>query len=231
MPPKRRRLVSQSELAIAREKILRADRHFQVVQRVIRRYIRRDCGIKTQFNRKTQEFDVVAKIPTLPPLIGLLVADAVHNLRTTLDHIIYALIRANPSRPPGTPDDKTMFPIRDTKEGYGHQISKLQRLRGLPPEATALVDLLQPYHTREKGDDHTLHPLWVLDKLENVDKHRRLNLVAGVAHGSHVSIRYESGHQSDIMLRRHRRAYSGPEHALADDEDHGLEAIPAGVSQ
>jgi hypothetical protein len=93
-----------------------------------------------------------------------------------------------------------MFPIRDTRAGYLHQIQKLKRLDGIPDTVATLIETLQPYHTREKGLDHTLHPLWVLDKLDNIDKHRRLAIASGIARHAHVAIRYADGGETDVML-------------------------------
>ncbi len=192
--------ISDSELAIAREKVLRAYKHLQVAERMIRRFVRNDCGTSSKFNPKTGEYDVIAKLPDPPPIIGMLIGDCVHNLRSALDHIVYALILTNPARRGEIPSSKAMFPIRDTREGYSHQINKMKRLDGVPDAVAALIETLQPYHTREKGLDHTLHPLSVLDKLDNIDKHRRLAIASGVARHAHVSIRYADGGETDVML-------------------------------
>jgi hypothetical protein len=170
---------------------------------MIRRFIRNDCGIREKLNPRTQEIEVVARMPEPPPIIGLLMGDCVHNLRTALDHIVFALISTNQTRPSGTPNARTMFPIRDTAAGYCHQVEKLKRIDGLHDEAAALIDRLRPYHARERGDDHTTHPLWILDKLENIDKHRRLAMVSGIARHAHISIRDSDGGESDILVLSH----------------------------
>lgn len=170
---------------------------------MIRRYVQRDCGVRTEFNPKTNEIDVVVRIPEPPPLVGLLIGDCVHNLRAALDHIVYALIKTNPARPPNTPNRSTMFPIRDTREGYESQVNKLQRLAGLPDNAAAVVRALQPYNTREKGLNHKAHPLFVLDALENIDKHRRLTVAAGISNLVHVKMRDSSGGDADLVFTSH----------------------------
>jgi len=192
--------VSDTELAIARQKAMRAGKHFEVAQRMFRRFVRNDCGVRAEFSTKTQQYNAVAHLPPPPPIIGLLVGDCVHNLRSALDHIVYALISTNPAKPDGVPDTRTMFPIRDTREGYLHQVTKQRRIHGAPEAVATLIDSLQPYHARDKGLDHTAHPLWILDKLENIDKHRRLMLASGVARHAHVSIRYPDGGETDLMI-------------------------------
>lgn len=96
-----------------------------------------------------------------------------------------------------------MFPIRDTAVGYPDQVERLKRIDGLHDEAAALVDRLQPYHARQRGEDHTTHPLWILDKLENIDKHRRLAVVSGIARHAHIAIRDSDGGESDILVLSH----------------------------
>jgi hypothetical protein len=192
--------ISESELAVAREKVLRADKHLQVAHRMMRRFARNDCGVYAKFNTKTKQFDVIAKLPEPPTIIGLLVGDCIHNLRSALDHVVYALISTNPAGAGNPPSERAMFPICDTRAGYVHQVKKLHRLDGLPEAVAALIESLQPYRTREKGLDYTMHPLWVLNKLQNIDKHRRLMLAAGVARLAHVSVRYKSGHDMDLVI-------------------------------
>lgn len=199
-PGKQERIkISQTELVIAREKTLRAYKHLQVAARLIRRFVRNECRIRSEFNPKTKHFDVIAYLPTPPTNIALVIGDCVHNLRSALDHVVFAMITTNPSRPDGTPSDRTMFPISDTREGHRKQIER-GRIKGLADPVAALVDELQPYHTREKGLDYTLNPLWVLNKLENIDKHRRLMLASAVARHAHVSIRYADGGETDLMI-------------------------------
>lgn len=75
-----------------------------------------------------------------------------------------------------------MFPVCDTREGYEAQL-KRRRIRGVVPQAAAIIERLQPYRRRDLGRDYRLHPLWVLNALENIDKHRRLALTTNVGVG------------------------------------------------
>ena len=92
-----------------------------------------------------------------------------------------------------------MFPISDTRQGYLRQTKQLERLTGAPDQVVELIDSLQPYHSREKGLDHTIHPLWVLNKLENIDKHRRLTLASAIGRQAHISISYPDGGETDLL--------------------------------
>ena len=50
-------------------------------------------------------------------------------------------------------------------------LPKNPKLKGIPPTAQAVIQGLQPY---QQGNDFESHPLWALQELSNVDKHRTL---------------------------------------------------------
>jgi len=92
--------------------------------------------------------------------------DAVHNMRAALDYIV-SYLWACAGCPPMK--SKTAFPVfldrPDFKESGRRQIA------GLPARAQAIIQGLQPYK-REKISDK----LWILHKLDIIDKHRMINL-------------------------------------------------------
>lgn len=119
----------------------------------------------------------VQDIPADP--FALLVGDILHNLRGCLDHLVYtlALKHTNP-----LPDDiakGSEFPIFGDKNARGNLGAGLQmfrsnglnKIRGIHPDAQAIIKNLQPYH---RGKDFASDPLWVLHELSNIDKHRLL---------------------------------------------------------
>jgi hypothetical protein len=130
----------------------------------------------------------------------------VHNVRSALDHIVYALAeyKLGSSR---TDDDrkKGQFPITLTARGFQGQL-KRGRLYGLPVKAITLIRRLQP----EKRSD----VLWVLSELDNFDKHRTIQVVSATAsdpsasinlHGLRVaSVRHHAGglwREGDTFIR------------------------------
>lgn len=160
-------------------KLGRAEEHRRIAREIDKVFAQKECRIEPKFNPKTDSHDFIARLPSPPTELSLILGDAFHNIRTALDHLVWGLVEANPNRPPNTPGTFTMFPICDTRQGYREQVAK-RRILGAVSEAAALIDGAQPYHRREAGRDHTLHPLWVLNALENIDKHRRLTLTATV---------------------------------------------------
>lgn len=104
----------------------------------------------------------------IPARFGLIVGDALQNLRSSLDYLVWELVLAAN----GHPSKDNMFPICSTEELFMQQVSR-GRLAGMSPDAVAEVKSLQPYHL---GQDFNKSILWALDELVNVNKHRRILL-------------------------------------------------------
>lgn len=102
-----------------------------------------------------------SKVTALPAEIALILGDALHNLRSTLDYLVYKMVE----RSGATPDSRTGFPIFDDAKGYASL--KAGKIKGLGKLAIEAIDRLQPY---KGGNSH----LWVLHQLDIRDKHRLL---------------------------------------------------------
>jgi hypothetical protein len=113
----------------------------------------------------------VVSVPVIPDSISLMLGDAVHNLRSTLDHLACALVEASGSQP----NSQTGFPIFDTAKAYG-EMSR-GKVPGLGKYALAALDRVQPY---QGGWGHWA---WQLHKLDIFDKHRLLLTVSTVPVG------------------------------------------------
>jgi hypothetical protein len=187
-------------------KLDRANKHILVAKRLAERFMKRECKTADQVNSVTNLIELRAVLPAPPMLISLVLGDAVHNLRSALDHTVFAAVMSNPERPPDTPNVRTMFPVSDSPQGFADQL-KRGRLRGLPGRAIRVVDSLQPYHRRNLDPDNTRHPLFILDHLENIDKHRRLTLCACVGTSGQTRLKFDNGPQ-DVRIA-HKRVYDG----------------------
>jgi hypothetical protein len=110
-------------------------------------------------------------VTNFPPdhIWGPIIGDAVHNLRSALDHLAWNL--ATDQARVNTPRGIEFPVILDNPDENAEAGGKLRRLLSLlRPETHALIDGAQPYKT---GDSH--HPLWLLQALWNTDKHRTLH--------------------------------------------------------
>jgi hypothetical protein len=137
-----------------------------------------------------------------PPLEawGLLVGDTLMNLRATLDYLVYAI---SYSRNPGEFEDdrSTEFTIADSGQSFARRAPR--ELRGLPTDASALIEGLQPYHRSSVEED----PLWLLREMSNIDKHRSLHLCTWVAHEVRQDI---TALAPGVRLHSHTLRKSGP---------------------
>lgn len=96
--------------------------------------------------------------------------EILHNLRAALDNAVWEMILLNG----GVPNPSTSgFPIKRSA-GTWRQ-SGLRMVSGLNEAAVALIESAQPLHLTSVGGTPTQHPLWVLQELSNIDKHRLLH--------------------------------------------------------
>jgi hypothetical protein len=97
--------------------------------------------------------------PDWPVVLG----DYVHNLRSALDHLTWRVVEQH-----GTPTDQTQFPVYLTQKkfraAWPNKVGKVGR-KGLK----TAFDRLQLYKSRPE-----LYPLWVLHRLDIIDKHKTL---------------------------------------------------------
>lgn len=97
-----------------------------------------------------------------PDCLSLIAGDAVHNLRSALDHLIWQLVIANG----GKPDElKTEFPIWRSKSRF--ESGRPGNAKGISKDALEILYGLEPH----KGGNNSL---WLLRQLDVVDKHRLL---------------------------------------------------------
>lgn len=123
----------------------------------------------------------IAWLPELEDSWGLLVGDAIHNFRCSLDHAWWQLAIRRLGREPTEEEAKTVqFPIlsdakfRNRKEWNGHRF-----LKYVYRSDARKIEPLQPFHDDPNPDQ--IHPLAALADLSNVDKHQVVHAVVSVA--------------------------------------------------
>lgn len=96
--------------------------------------------------------------------IPLSLGDFVYNLRSGLDQLAWQLSLSGG----GDPARDTMFPIHERDDAKSEAMF-LKRVKDMPPDAVLIIRELQPY---KRAADYRKHPLWQLNELGNIDKHR-----------------------------------------------------------
>lgn len=110
------------------------------------------------------------------PDLALVFADAIHNLRATLDYIAYELVVSDGRQP----TRRTQFPIYLSRAAWDADATAIGK-GNIPAAPLALIEAMQPYQDGEGGTDA---PLWQLHQLSNIEKHRRMHLTSVRAAGA-----------------------------------------------
>jgi hypothetical protein len=109
------------------------------------------------------------QVKETPPVdFALILGDLLSNLRATLDYLVWQLVLAAGN----TPTDRNAFPC--VKQGTNWPSVRGDRLQGVDACSAAEIDKLQPYH---RTQDPERHLLAVLDRINNLNKHRALPTV------------------------------------------------------
>jgi hypothetical protein len=138
-----------------------------------------------EFNSSTSCYHFRIEVEALPPVEewALRMGDVIHNLRSSLDHLVYCLARECRGREVSG----TAFPVvvRGDRNRTVEEVWRATRascLRGIPPGARTIVQQFQPY-MRTYGP---YEPLATLHDIDISDKHKATELLA-VAIGGGVA--------------------------------------------
>jgi hypothetical protein len=112
----------------------------------------------------------VTDVAEIPERISAIVGDVLQNLRSALDHLAYALFMIGPGGRAGAHGNWVYFPICDDASKYATESPR--KIKGLGQDAIDSINATKPY----KGGNDTI---WLLHKLNNIDKHRFVILVGG----------------------------------------------------
>jgi hypothetical protein len=124
----------------------------------------------SHFDRESGTQFVYIRFPEpVPTEFRLIIGDCLHNLRSALDNLAYELaVRHHGSSPLPDPfDRRSEFPIFGDKEWTTWQ--RRNKIGCIHPRAQAIIKRLQPHN---RGDEYASDPLWKLNELNNMDKHR-----------------------------------------------------------
>jgi hypothetical protein len=174
-------------------KLDRAKTHIDALEDSIKGWLQTDAYTIAE-EREAETGDYVFRAKITQPLDedwSLLIGDAVHNLRSALDHIAYRLAHDGyeAQNPGGTipigHQRRIMFPVvafsNDERLSVEDFYTKVivGQLRYVPSAAAACIEALQPY--KRSAADPGADPLWVVNDLDVIDKHRKLHTTA-IAH-------------------------------------------------
>jgi hypothetical protein len=158
-------------------KIDRAGEHIDVLYNEIRDWAKvNPYSVETEPKGQSTHHRLNVRLHRVPDVRrwGLLFGDAVNNLRSSLDHLVYALaIRASGQDPP--PDsNRLQFLILDDPSAW--QAQSRRRLGPLSDQMRTAIEAVQPYKLGSQNLAHS-SVLWWIGELDNAAKHRMIRPV------------------------------------------------------
>lgn len=101
-------------------------------------------------------------LPEVPPEVNILIGECLFHLRSMLDYLALQLV---PTADRTSHERSSQFPISKSPHDWK---SDKSRVKGAPAAAVAVIEGMQPYQPSPNGKV----PLWWLNTLSNIDKHR-----------------------------------------------------------
>jgi hypothetical protein len=180
-------------------KIERAKENIQNLETEIAAFIQPDpYTITGNVNYQTKDCTFVVNAKTVPLRFSVLTGEIVHHLRSSLDHVIWALALQHTA----LPAPYISFPICLSEEKFK---AAKKGLDGFSGSAQAIIERLQPYRNTDWRNTVSDNPLRIIQELSNTDKHRLLAVVVSAAHVPGEI--YFSGKMADTAV-----AQFAPEH-------------------
>lgn len=198
-----------ADLVSVRAKLSRADEHRQVFDRLLGRFLDEDpYSIAFEFDPDTGWHSFRWVVRHNPPLedFALIEGDFLTNLRGALDYLAWQLVLAAGNQP----TIRTAFPAVIKPQHWASAVG--DRLAGIDSAWIAEIEKLQPYHRPQRPE---LHPLALIDHLNNINKHRTLPVTLMLAQEWRCTINTEpmpAGGQLRFDSFQDRPIEDGAEH-------------------
>jgi hypothetical protein len=121
----------------------------------------------------------LGQIPAIDPDWTLIASEILFNIRCSLDYLVYELhVRHFRGTPPADVAKNSIFPVSFSQSKFPPR-----RIDKLAKKDQRAIRHLQPYVARKDGWEFTRMALGQLHALQNIDKHRRLHIVAAAQAG------------------------------------------------
>lgn len=182
-------MATASQFESSHLKIKRAYRHIQEVEATFKSFLQTDfCRLVIEDDLKTGSQLIKAKSDHAPPPeISLMIGDAIHNLRSALDHAAVQIIHAIPGI--GKEGRKqAAFPMAADRNNPGSHPAYGLIKKSFPDLANLLTDEIGIHDTGEPC-------LWTISGLDNIDKHNLLIAAVSVQELQGISL-YDKAHNN-----------------------------------
>jgi hypothetical protein len=152
-------------------KAARANEHLDCLRAELKTYYATNpCVFQAKDDVPNNLYRIRIKITDPPDRLSLIAGDVFGCLRASLDHLVWSLCTLSTA----SYAENTQFPIMEVNK----PMSIKGQIKGIPVGAETIIESLQPYHGKDRAAVEA-NLLWRLNKLCNIDKHRRIPI-----HGS-----------------------------------------------
>lgn len=154
-------------------KLERVNETIHVIRGEVESYLAEDSiRLTNVHNNGGKEYAFVATELVAPPVrLAVLAGEVVHHLRSTLDHLVCALV----TKSGGAVTRKHQFPMSDTAAKYQKACND-GMIKGVSVSAEKIIRSLQPFNNAKPQSAS----FYVMHELDIADKHRLLLVVASV---------------------------------------------------
>jgi hypothetical protein len=186
-------------LSSAKAKLGRANLHIEAVGKIMQSFMSPDFyTVMPEEDSKGRLLVKVVTLKQLPPEFSLAVGDAAHNMRSALDHIVYAFATQPLT---GNEERRIQFPITSSVKSWRDNWRRW--LPKVPSRARAIINRFQPHHRRKWPENRLLGQLQAVN---NWDKHRRLAITASFIKRNEFTIQIAQG-TAQLSVQK---VYRGP---------------------
>jgi hypothetical protein len=176
-------------------KLSRAQRHVDSLRDVVAAYVAEQPVVlvpEATDDSAVTAYRVKYGAP-IPAEVALVCGDALHNIRSALDSLVFAMVCSSAGRPLTQPEKKaSYFPMSKDSAKFDSTVRDSLALRLLAEPAVEALRVHQPWYLTERGVEgltrdelatvrrRDVADWWVsrLAALSNIDKHRRLTMAA-----------------------------------------------------
>jgi hypothetical protein len=153
-------------------KLAWAEHHFEVFEGQVGAWRAADgYGVVFESQPNSPRHVMRLKADETPPVLSLVLGDALFIMRSALDHLAYTLAVAHSGPLPADVAEKVEFPIFGDRPMRSDE--RRRKIGALHPDAATAIEDLQPHKRRDGCADD---PLWWLHELARIDRHRLLHL-------------------------------------------------------
>jgi hypothetical protein len=188
-------------LSSSRAKIERAKDHFNNLCSALnaRGAEQADRPVSTQFDSQRRSFEIPQEESPPTSDWALAVGDIVHNLRSALDHLAVQLAILNGNTMEQA--SAVVFPVCLTHREFLKSTKRFKNL--VSPSALTALEWAQPYYAAKvRNLPAENNVLWIISKLDNIDKHRILVIIEEAGTITNVTVTSEDGWISKPPIQR-----------------------------